>query len=63
MWEKRAAFERIRLQRGVSGADLRTTVLGMPVRMPILVAPPACTPSPTPKVNGPPPAAPERRGR
>ena len=43
--EERAAFERLRLLprvlRGVSGADLRTTVLGTPVRMPILVSPAA----------------------
>jgi 4-hydroxymandelate oxidase len=41
--EERAAFERLRLLprvlRGVSSADLRTTVLGTPVRMPILVSP------------------------
>ena len=41
--EERTAFERLRLLprvlRGVSSADLRTTVLGTPVRMPILVSP------------------------
>jgi isopentenyl diphosphate isomerase/L-lactate dehydrogenase-like FMN-dependent dehydrogenase len=41
--EERAAFERLRLLprvlRGLSSADLRTTVLGTPVRMPILVCP------------------------
>ncbi len=65
--EERAAFERLRLLprvlRGVSNADLRTTVLGTPVRMPILVSPPACTSSRIPKVSGRRHAAPERRGR
>lgn len=41
--EGRAAFERLRLVprvlRGVGAADLRTTVLGSEVRVPILVAP------------------------
>lgn len=43
MREERAAFERLRLLprvlRGVSSVDLRTTVIGEPVDMPILVAP------------------------
>lgn len=43
--EERAAFERLRLLprvlRGVTSADLRTTVLGAPVEMPVLVAPTA----------------------
>jgi 4-hydroxymandelate oxidase len=43
--EERAAFERLRLLprvlRGLSSADLRTTVLGTPVNMPLLVAPAA----------------------
>ncbi len=41
--EERAAFERLRLiprvLRGVGSADLRTTVLGTPVSMPVLIAP------------------------
>lgn len=41
--ENRTAFERIRLLpsmlRGVRSADLRTTVLGTPISMPVLVAP------------------------
>ena len=41
--EERAAFERLRLiprvLRGVASADLRATVLGTPVSMPVLVAP------------------------
>lgn len=41
--EERAAFKRLRILprvlRGVTSADLRTTALGAPVSMPILVAP------------------------
>lgn len=41
--ENRAAFERLRLVprvlRGVAAPDLRTTVLGTPVEVPVLVAP------------------------
>lgn len=43
--ENHAAFERIKLLprvlRGVESADLRTTVLGTPIDMPILIAPTA----------------------